>query len=237
LDDIYSHFLLLFSNKRTRKEGEDLTMFKIKNHKGSTTLFIDGKPTDNILCYVSPDYYTDFKKANIHLITWHIPLGWIGPKKYDYTITDEYIENFFSLDPQALFLPRINFPGSFNDWWCQTHLNEMVKLSNGEISYYHSTASKIWRKEAAEALKRFICHVENSKYKDRIIGYHICDGHFQEWFAWGSATFEKEVHKLPYVCGSGNSVEDCSTPFPDYSKPMLNAFRDWLKTKYKNNPR
>jgi hypothetical protein len=113
----------------------------------------------------------------------------------------------------------------------------MVKLSNGEISYYHSTASKIWRKEAAEALKRFICHVENSKYKDRIIGYHICDGHFQEWFAWGSATFEKEVHKLSYVCGSGNSVEDCSTPFPDYSKPMLNAFRDWLKTKYKNNPR
>lgn len=212
-----------------------MASFKVRRHGGSTLLFCNGKAIPNMLCYVGPNYYMDFKKAGIRIVTWRMPIGWVGPKEFDYTMTDRCMEEFLSLDSEILFLPRIQLRGSSNDWWCQKHTEELVRLSNGEIGSAHSTASEIWRQEAAEALTEFIGHVESSSYADHILGYHICDGHFSEWFAWGSANFEKEVHGLKWVCGPRIAAKDCPTPFPDYSEPMVEKFRKWLRKRYKEN--
>lgn len=210
-------------------------MFKTVEHKGSIFISINGKTVPAILAYTTPKYWPDFRRAGIRMATYSIPIGWIGPEKFDYTRTDEQIEEFLSVDPEILILPRVTFPGSNNDWWCKTHPDELVKLSNGEYGSGHSSASLIWREEASVALLKFIEHVEKSDYADNIIGYHICDGHFLEWFAWDSANFEKEVHKLRYVCGPGFDAEHCPTPWPDYSEPMTRAFREWLYKKYQRD--
>jgi len=210
-------------------------MFEVRNYKGSTFLFINGKIVPTILAYVDPKYYMDFKKARIRIVTCPISVGWVGPNEFDYTETDKQIEEFLHVDPEVLILPRINFPGSYNDWWCQSHPEEIVKLSNGESGSGHSSASTVWRQEASNALLKLIEHIDKSNYADNIIGYHICDGYFSEWFAWDSANFEKDVHKLRYVCTLGFDAEECPTPWADYSKPMVRAFREWLYKKYRGD--
>ncbi|MEM1581712.1 MAG: hypothetical protein QXK89_04265 [Candidatus Bathyarchaeia archaeon] len=210
-------------------------MFEIRRYKDSNFISINGRIAPTILAYVAPRYWLDFKKAGIRIVTYPISVGWIGPEKFDYYETDKQILEFLSVDPEILILPRITFPGSNNDWWCKIHLEELVKLSNGEYGSGHSSASLTWREEACVALSKFIEHVEKSDYAENVIGFHICDGHFSEWFAWDSANFEKEVHNLRYVCSPGFNAENCPTPWPDYSKPMNRAFREWLYKKYQGN--
>jgi len=48
-----------------------------------------------------------------------------------------------------------------------------------------SFSSKKWLRDAAEALERLIDRLENSPYKDRIIGYHIAYGISGETVLWG----------------------------------------------------
>ncbi|MEM1582911.1 MAG: hypothetical protein QXK89_10470 [Candidatus Bathyarchaeia archaeon] len=210
-------------------------MVEIVRDKGSPLILVNGKVIPTILAYTTPKYWSDFRRAGIRVITYPISIGWVGPGKFDYTETDKQIEEFLSVDPETLILPRVSFPGSNNDWWCKLHPEELVRLSNGERGSGHSSASLIWREEASNALLRFIEHVEKSDYSDNIIGYHVCDGHFSEWFAWDSANFEKEVHNLRHVCSPGYSAERCPTPWPDYSEPMVRAFREWLYRKYQGD--
>jgi hypothetical protein len=214
-----------------------MVSFEVRKHQGSTFLFKDEKPLPAILAWVGPEFYDGFKRAGIRIVTWGVPSGWIGKNKFDYTITDMIIEKYLDIDSDILFLPRVSFPGKFNDWWCKSHPRELVMLSNGEIGSGHSSASIIWRQEAAEALTRLIRHIENSSYADHIVGYHICDGHWGEWFAFDTANFVMdELHKdIRWVCRPGYDVQNCPTPFPDYSEPMTKAFREWLKKKYNND--
>lgn len=210
-------------------------MFRIMKYKGCISISINGRIAPAVLAYTAPKYWPDFRRTGIQIVTYPISVGWIGPGKFDYTETDRQIEEFLSVSPETLILPRITFPGSNNDWWCKIHPEELVKLSNGEYGSGHSSASLTWCKEAGDALLKFIEHIEKSDYADNIIGYHICDGHFSEWFAWDSANFEREVHNLRYVCSSGFNAEHCPTPWPDYSKPMTKAFREWLYEKYRGD--
>ena len=205
---------------------------ELRKHMDSIYVFKDDICLSKVLCYASPEYYSDFSKAGIHTVTWNIPLGWVGPKKFNFDATDKVIEDYLSIDPNIMILPRIIFPGNNRDWWCEAHPEELVVLSNGELGSGHSSASLVWLEEASSALSNFIRHVENSHYSSNIIGYHICDGHFSEWFSWDSANFEKDVHALRWVCQPGKTPVECSTPWPDYSKPMLKAFREWVRRKY-----
>ena len=206
-----------------------------RRQKGSVRLYRDGHEVSSVICYVSPEFYADFKKAGIRIVTWNIPIGWIGPNRFDYHETDSILEKYVSRDSEIQLLPRIGFPGNNNDWWCREHPEELVVLSNGELGSGHSSASRVWLEEASQALTEFIMHIERSDYAPNVIGYHICDGHFSEWFAWDSANFERDVHQLRWVCEPGKSAMDCPVPWPDYSEPMLMAFRDWLRRKYRND--
>lgn len=48
-----------------------------------------------------------------------------------------------------------------------------------------SFSSKKWLKDAGEALKKFIEHINAGKYADRVIGYHIAFGTSGECILWG----------------------------------------------------
>ena len=55
----------------------------------------------------------------------------------------------------------------------------------GGLIARQSFSSEKWKKDANEALERLLDRLENSKYKDRIIGYHIAYGTSGETILWG----------------------------------------------------
>ncbi len=137
-----------------------------------------------------------------------IPIGWTGPDKFDFTETDKYFDLIFSTCPDLVFLPRIkvNVP----EGWCEQNPDDVfvygcgprkrediIALIGSEAHGSHpfkmtdmiaqqSFFSKKWIADASEALKRFVNHVENSKWADNIIGYHIAYGTSGETAQWGT---------------------------------------------------
>ncbi len=55
----------------------------------------------------------------------------------------------------------------------------------GGVISLQSFSSKQWFADAGEALRRFIRHLEESPYADRILGYHIAYGASGESMPWG----------------------------------------------------
>lgn len=81
----------------------------------------------------------------------------------------------------------------------------------GGVIARQSFSSKKWLKDAGVALEKFIDRLENSKYADRIIGYHIAHGVSGEACFWGRFSTSK-----------------C-----DYSTNNKKAFYEWGLKKYK----
>jgi len=137
-----------------------------------------------------------------------IPVGWTGPNQYDYTEVDKLFDLLFTTCPDIVFLPRIklNVPKG----WCEAHPEDVFVYADGprsledikamigtEVHGSHpckradllaqqSFSSKQWLNDASEALRRFIEHVEASKWASHIIGYHLAYGTSGESSQWGS---------------------------------------------------
>lgn len=183
------------------------------------------------------NYVSLMSKAGIKIMTTNISSGWLGNDLYDYTEVDKSLDGIFEVAPDAYYMPRVklNVPPS----WCAKNPEEAAvyfpgKLTNEEITEIfnkgefdvqgvrpyrkvglQSFASKKWLADAGEALRRFVEHLENSKYKDRIIGYHIAFGMAGEcahWRGW-------EYDKIKDVRG-------------DYGKAFTRGFYDWGIAKY-----
>ena len=73
-----------------------------------------------------------------------------------------------------------------------------------------SFSSQKWLNDAGEALRRLIDRIENSKYADKIIGYHIAFGVSGEAILWGRA----ENH------------------YGDYGITNTKRFYEWAEKKY-----
>lgn len=58
----------------------------------------------------------------------------------------------------------------------------------GGLISLQSISSEKWLRDASVALEKLIDHIENGKYADRIIGYHVCFGPCGEAMHWGRAT-------------------------------------------------
>jgi len=137
-----------------------------------------------------------------------IPVGWVGPDRFDYTETDRLFELLFSVAPDILFLPRIKL--NVPEGWCEAHpddvyvyaggprtTQEIRELIGSDVHGSHPTKStdllalqsfpsEQWKKDASEALRRFVEHMESSPWASRIIGYHIAYGTSGETTQWGS---------------------------------------------------
>lgn len=137
-----------------------------------------------------------------------IPVGWVGPDRFDFTETDQLFELLFSTAPDILFLPRIKL--NVPEDWCEAHPDDVYVYADGprttqeiramigtEVHGSHPTKStdlialqsfpsEQWKNDASEALRRFVAHIESSPWADRIIGYHIAYGTSGETTQWGS---------------------------------------------------
>ena len=205
----------------------------VKPYNGAPTLFINNTP-DSSMVYMTytPNsrYFGQFGEKDVHIYSFSstpsesgyglATTTWIAPDKYDYSNLDERVNMVLKADPDAYIFPRIYLHSP--KWWDEKYPDELVTIDPGDgkpVPFYHpggkrvpSWASETWRRDTADAIRKYIAHIKSMPYSNRIIGYHIASGTTEEWMMWG-----------------GNEDQ-----WANYSKPNLESFRRWLKKKYVN---
>ncbi len=206
---------------RNERQGS-ATPIAIRPHEGAPALLINGRPEFPMWFWqyeITPEDAKAFHAAGIDVLSfcspqYYLQPGWVGEGKYDYKEFDDIMHRLLKANPDALCMPRI-FVGA-PEWWIDKHPDQSIKFATG-IGWqnngwggtkHESFASMPWRRDAGEALARFVRHIRQSPYSDRIIGMHIINGIYGEWHAWSA------------------------TDIPDTSEPMRLALADHVKAKY-----
>ncbi|MBM3497683.1 MAG: hypothetical protein FJX74_03330, partial [Armatimonadetes bacterium] len=153
----------------------------------------------------------------------HDPYGgapdvWPSRDEWDYEALDRRVIEALKARPEARLILRVFLEAP--DWWDAENPNELILFSHGRHAVrvdglrteetFASLASTKWRTDAQEAMRRFVAHVEQSPYAERVIGYQLAGGEDGRWRYWGAA----------------------EGLYADYSRPQRRAFTAWLREKY-----
>ncbi|MEN8254651.1 MAG: beta-galactosidase, partial [Verrucomicrobiota bacterium] len=159
-----------------------------------------------------------FRDAGVHTYMAELYLAhcWLAPGKYDFTLLDETVRGYLSVDPDARLIlePRLIPPS----WWMEAHPNELVGYAKGNYNSIDeirrvrraSLASEVWRQDALEMWRAMIRHLESKPWGGRVVGYQPGYGIYGEWHYFGSWVNE----------------------MPDTGPAMTKAFRQWLRERY-----
>ncbi len=203
--------------------GKSLVV-EVRPFNGAPTLFVNSQPRSSLLHFFSwsqpgLDTLQWTKQAGFRLYSAGIPMKWPRPgEAQDFRADDALIEKILARDPQAMFLPRFIVDRSSweehkSSWWEDAHPDDLMQWSTGDGLVREpkkiSVASERFRETANRLLRSFVEHLE-SKYGDRIIGYHPCGQNSCEWFYHDSWT-----RKL-----------NCCEPV------FVAAFQRWAANKY-----
>ena len=205
---------------------------QVKNHNGTPTLILEGKPAfaglmwgsapsvDNYPLHECARYYGE---AGIHLFAFDIGTQGTSPEWhlsqegkrgcYDFSTFKTRLNHIIDADPQARFHLRIHL--EMPAWWQELYPEECELLSDGRRAC-QSFASEVWRVQAKNFLHGLIEHIRQVGLFERVIAYQVGAGHTGEW-----------------VKGEGAMASVCG----DFSKPMQNHFQNWLRQRYSNDLR
>lgn len=192
---------------------------ELRPHKGKMSLFLNGVPHDGIFCSMQSRYMRNFIDAGFDIFDARdIPHGWVDDGKYDFASTDKEVEAFLRQKPSAKLIVRCGwFPRNF--WWVVQNREEAaVPHVRDKKQLMPSYASLRWREESAEALLRFVEHMED-KYGDSVIAYLPDSGEPGEWFERYAYTEDDDRLTKGFEMG-------------DYSEPMQRAYRQFAQKKY-----
>jgi beta-galactosidase len=132
---------------------------------------------------------------------------YLGYGKYDFSVVDEMLQLACPDGEGAYIFPRVYLDSP--SWWDEANPSELNRDQKGE-PIRASFASDKWREDMKKVLFDLIDYIENSPWKNKVIGYHIAGGGTEEW---------------PY------NYRD-SYQYIDYSTVNLAKYRLWLKNKY-----
>ena len=210
----------------------------VENFNGLPTFMIDGHPhmSTSFETYVpSVKHFRQMAEAGATVYGfptnageepyWHSTPTWVGVDVWDFSELDESVAKILEADPDAYIMPRINV--SEPEWWRELHPEELMVFDDGTTAFRKpyrlwpaktsrtiaSIASQRWRDDMSASLRRFIEHVQQAPYADRVFGYQIFSQATEEWYH--------------YTTGRDQ--------FSDYSPHMTRAFQEWLKRKYTTN--
>ena len=210
-------FLLIFCVMGMNAMGMTV---EVKNHLGSPTIMIDGKPQTPMVLWAFSRGQEGPKsmmgsqillanKAGVHLFSTEMDMPWPKPGEApDFTVIDSAFEKMIAMDPKILVIPR--FYPMPPQWWLDAHPGSEMMFSKPGFKGHNSVASDVWLKEAIQHMKVFVRHLED-KYNDHVIAYHIGVQENGEWFYWKSQE------------GIYNGFEEA----------YRTGFANWVKKKYK----
>ena len=195
--------------------------------EGKPALFVNGEQKSMILAAPyrqGPRDFNTFRAGGIEIFNFYLRFPWTGPTEWDFSGVDQKLDEYESIDPDALFLPRILLtPG---DWFGEMYPDEITRRDDGSPAgqfgdaTHPSFASESYRELSRELMIAFISHLEET-HGDRIIGYQVGNGFGGEWLPFNS--FWETRGDAPHPTEFG--VED-------YSEASIQAFRRWLREKY-----
>ena len=205
-----------------------LATVQVKPYRGAPAVFINGMPIHymsfttlgtyrygkNPILSNNGKYQRQFTDAGINIFSFSATNGWNGPDQFDYTETDQSIAKILEVNPNAYLMLKL-WVAPVSTWWLDLHPEEATITAEGKTPAGHTPityASKKFRADAARALRKYVEHMRNAFYADRVIGYMVCWGG-EEWLYWG---WQERL-------------------FPDYNPQVLDMFRSWLKQRYKND--
>lgn len=215
-----------YSQSSNEKLTGKTLVAEMKSYNGRTTLFINGQPHDGIFCSTRAGNRQDFIDAGFDVF--NILDGgnpWVADSLYDFQETDEYnldnlIGQFLTEKPDAKIIVRLGYGYPRNFWWAVQNKDQQAVPHGRNLGRkMPSYASLKWREEAGKALEVTVRHLEE-KFGDNIIGYLPGNGSCGENFEQYAYTEITDRFTNGYQMG-------------DYSQPMQQAYRDYVKEKYK----
>ena len=203
---------------------------EVRMVEGKPALFVNGVQKSMILAAPyrqGPRDFNTFRAGGIEIFNFYVRFPWTGPNEWDFSGVDQKLDEYKSIDPDALFLPRILLtPG---EWFGKMYPDEITRRDDGSPAgmfgnvTHPSFASETYRELSRKLMTAFITHLEE-KYGDRIIGYQVGNGFGGEWLPFNS--FWETRGDAPHPTKFG--VED-------YSRASIQAFRKWLQGKYSDD--
>jgi hypothetical protein len=193
---------------------------KMKKIDTIPTIHINGKPIWNMGYTILGRDQSAVKNSLFNSIGMRIVHCYENPRsqtegKYDFAAIDKAVFTILSNNPNALIILKPGFRTCVPNWFLKKYPDEAVVFDAGRKLNKPSLASEKWRKVAGEMLSKTIQHINNGPYADKIIGYFVREGEEGQWMHyWGGSDLSKE------------------NILSDYSKPMREYFRIWLKNKY-----
>ena len=226
--------LMCLPNVAAQPTGPKISLTSVH---GVPTFCMNGSPflSPSFETYIPEErYFRQFAEVGTRLFTFnsnvtacdygHSWPTWLEVDVWDYTKFDERMQRVLAARPDAMVMPRVNF--GTPRWWLDAHPEALEQLEGGGTRFdpaglgstlpndraYPSLASPLWRETQADALRRFIQHIEDAGFGPHIFGYMLVGMHTEEWYHWSAGT------------------EECA----GYSPDTVAAYRAWLKAKYKN---
>jgi hypothetical protein len=206
---------------------------ELRQVDGEAVLFVDGEP-------VMPMSFCSRNNQDDHYlkllfdagIKVHFPIcdtDWRDPEGFaKFSVLAHRI---LAQDPQAILVPRLSLDPP--DEWMKAHPEECITFENGTPymiintkigrtyspvitdNLKHSLASTAWREKATEAMEDFIRKVAASDFGNRVAGYFFTAAETEEWYY--TVTYDRRYHAH------------------DFSKPMVDYFRNFVRGKYKTD--
>ncbi len=143
--------------------------------------------------------YDDFAKAGYRLFS--VPINFstrgiqemneipaIAPGVFeneepDFGIIDRTFGQIIKECPNAYIFPRVNM--SLPIRWERENPDELCDYGSANPNIKRPCyASDKWAEDTKKYLGMFIDHIENSSYRDNIIGYQLAEGNCEEWFPY-----------------------------------------------------
>lgn len=196
----------------------------IANHGGVPTLFVNDRPQPG-LAYITylPEHncYRDFAQAGYRLFSFTCYFGDQGINavsgispfapgifsvkgRPDFTPFDEGVKAILAARPDAFIFPRVNM--ALPRWREDEHPDDCNGSGYGDGPRRSCFSSSAWREQSADFLRQLIHHVENSPWRDHIIGYQIAGGNTEEWFSFDQKGSVGPAARALFAQGHGGNA-------------------------------
>ena len=170
---------------------------KIEKVNGLPTIAVNGEPIAQ-MAYITyrPEFnrYADFADVGVKLYSVSLnfsemPINERAPvlvfqkgifegEHPDFSIVDRNFEQILEACPNAYIFPRVNM--NLPEAWEKAHPEELCEKGFGERKRF-SYASDLWAETVKSKLAQLVEYIENSPYKERVIGYQLAAGNTEEW--------------------------------------------------------
>jgi hypothetical protein len=144
-----------------------------------------------------------------------ISLCWDGEDEFYFDKYEAHIRRLVEQKSDIRLVLFVGATGGSPYKWCKNHEEELTLYDTGQRIEAASIASEIWKKDSSRAFSEFVKYFSQSKYAENIIGFNPVYN-ANEWFSH----HRKSMNEFGWA---------------DFSKPMLNRFRNWLREKYSND--